>query len=76
MRLPLDRCRCFFDELRLRAPLDDATELLLAEVRTRLGYLVLGFRRFGLRGVEKVRGEWHLACLALNIKRMRELAAC
>ena len=26
MRLPLDRCRRFFDELRLHAPLDDATE--------------------------------------------------
>ena len=37
---------------------------------------VLGFRRFSLRGIEKVRGEWHLVCLALNIKRMRELAAC
>ena len=40
MRLPLERCRRFFDELRLRAPLDDATELLLAEIRGRLGYLV------------------------------------
>ena len=40
MRLPLDRCRSFFDELRLRAPLDDATGLLLAEIRSRLGYLV------------------------------------
>ena len=40
MRLPLDRGRRFFDELRLRAPLDDATELLLAEIRGRLGYLV------------------------------------
>ena len=40
MRLPLDRCRRFFDELRLRAPLDDATELLLAEIRGRLAYLV------------------------------------
>lgn len=37
---------------------------------------VLGFRRFSLRGVEKVRGEWHLVCLALNIKRMRGLGAC
>ena len=37
---------------------------------------VMGFRRFSLRGVEKVRGEWHLVCLALNIKRMRGLAAC
>ena len=31
MRLPLDRCRAFFDRLRLRAPLDEATALLLAE---------------------------------------------
>ena len=31
MRLPLDRCRAFFDRLRLRAPLDEATGLLLAE---------------------------------------------
>ena len=23
-----------------------------------------------------VRGEWHLVCLALNIKRMRGLVAC
>ena len=37
---------------------------------------VLGFRRFSLRGIEKVRGEWHLVCLALNIKRIRELMAC
>ena len=37
---------------------------------------VLGFRRFSVRGVEKVRAEWHLVCLALNIKRMREVAAC
>ena len=37
---------------------------------------VLGFRRFSLRGLEKVRGEWNLVCLALNIKRLRTLAAC
>ena len=35
----------------------------------------LGFRRFGLRGLEKVRGEWDLVCLALNVKRMRGLRA-
>ena len=40
MRLPLDRCRAFFDRMRLRAPLDEATGLLLAEIRARLGYLV------------------------------------
>ena len=37
---------------------------------------VLGFRRFSLRGVQKVRGEWHLVCLALNVKRMAGLATC
>ena len=31
---------------------------------------VLGFRRFSLRGLAKVRGEWDLVCLALNIKRI------
>ena len=37
---------------------------------------VLGFRRFSLRGLDKVRGEWHLVCLALNVRRMGGLAAC
>jgi hypothetical protein len=37
---------------------------------------VLGFRRFSVRGSHKVRGEWRLVCLALNIKRMAALAAC
>ena len=37
---------------------------------------VMGFRRFSLRGLEKVRGEWNLVCLALNIKRLRSLAQC
>ena len=35
----------------------------------------LGFRRFGLRELEQVRGEWDLVCLALNVKRMRGLRA-
>ena len=34
---------------------------------------VLGFRRFSLRGLNKVRGEWDLVCLALNVKRMQGL---
>ncbi|MHB8256013.1 MAG: excinuclease ABC subunit UvrA [Acidiferrobacterales bacterium] len=38
--LPLGRCREFFAQLCLGAPLDEATELLLGEVRTRLAYLV------------------------------------
>ena len=37
---------------------------------------VLGFRRFSLRGLHKVRREWHLVCLALNIKRMHSMADC
>jgi transposase len=34
---------------------------------------VMGFRRFHLRGLEKVRGEWGLVCLAYNIKRLHRL---
>jgi transposase len=33
----------------------------------------LGFRRFSLRGFEKVSGEWDLVCLALNLKRLNTL---
>ena len=33
-------------------------------------------RRFSLRGLAKVRGEWDLVCLALNLKRMGTLATC
>ena len=36
---------------------------------------VLGFRRFSLRGLAKVRGEWDLVCLALNAKRLHPLMA-
>jgi IS5 family transposase len=31
---------------------------------------VLGFRSFSLRGLDKVRSEWALVCLALNLRRM------
>src|SRR5438309_302403 len=37
--LPAERTRAFFEELHLPAPLDEATDLLLREIRTRLGYL-------------------------------------
>ena len=33
----------------------------------------VGFRRFHLRGVEKVKAEWDLVCLAVNLKRMNRL---
>ncbi|HWQ39625.1 MAG TPA: excinuclease ABC subunit UvrA [Burkholderiales bacterium] len=39
MLLPVDRCKQFFDSLHLPAPLDEATGLLLGEIRTRLSYL-------------------------------------
>jgi excinuclease ABC subunit A len=40
MRLPLARTREWFRALELPAPLDEATALLLGEIRTRLDYLV------------------------------------
>ncbi|BAZ94017.1 excinuclease ABC subunit A [Thiohalobacter thiocyanaticus] len=40
MLLPLDRVLRLFEQLQLPKPLDEATELLLAEIRSRLGYLV------------------------------------
>jgi excinuclease ABC subunit A len=39
MLLPVDRTRQFFEQLHLPAPLDQATDLLLTEIRTRLAYL-------------------------------------
>jgi hypothetical protein len=33
----------------------------------------LGFRRFSFRGLEKVRAEWDLVCLAVNLKRLHAL---
>ena len=38
--LPISKCHEFFNELKLPAPLDEATDLLLTEIRTRLRYLV------------------------------------
>ena len=40
MLLPLVDCYAFFRDLQLPAPLDEATDLLLSEIRTRLRYLV------------------------------------
>jgi len=36
---------------------------------------VMGFRQFLLRGVETVRGEWDLVCMAWNLKRLHVLMA-
>src|SRR4051812_30161970 len=35
----------------------------------------LGFRRFLLRGLDNVRGEWNLVTMAYNVKRLFALAA-
>src|SRR5437764_14511562 len=40
MLLPVERSHEFFRKLTLPRPLDEATALLLAEIRTRLAYLV------------------------------------
>jgi transposase len=34
---------------------------------------VLGFRRFLLRGLRSVQGEWSLVCMAFNLKRLHQL---
>ena len=34
---------------------------------------VMGFRTFLLRGLEKMKGEWELACLAYNCKRLHNI---
>ena len=38
--LPLDQCRDFFQALTLPVPLDEAADMLLGEIRSRLNYLV------------------------------------
>ena len=40
MLLPIVRCQQFLARLRLPAPLDEATDLVLTEIRSRIGYLV------------------------------------
>jgi transposase len=34
---------------------------------------ILGFRQFSLRGIDKVRAEWKLVCMSLNLRRMAHL---
>ena len=34
---------------------------------------ILGFRRFSLRGLGQVAGEWNLICTAVNLKRLHAL---
>jgi transposase len=36
---------------------------------------VLGFRQFSVRGLDRVKAEWKLVCMALNLRRMCTLRA-
>lgn len=36
---------------------------------------VLGFRQFSVRGLQRVKAEWKLVCMALNLRRMCALQA-
>jgi len=36
---------------------------------------VLGFRQFSMRGLQRVKAEWKLVCLALNLRRMATMQA-
>ena len=40
MLLPIERCGAFFAALVLPAPLDEASDLVLREIRSRFGYLL------------------------------------
>ena len=40
VQLPIDRCHGFFSRLKLPSPIDEASKMLLGEIRTRLQYLV------------------------------------
>ena len=45
--------------------------------RDRAGVIkeVMGFRRFHLRGLAAVKGEWTLVCMAWNVKRLHVIGA-
>ena len=32
--------------------------------------MVMGFRQFSVRGIEKIKGEWQLVCAALDLRRL------
>ncbi len=58
---------------RLKPPVGQARDKLRKQtVEPVFGIIkeVLGFRRFTLRGREKVSLEWTLVCVSYNLKRM------
>ena len=56
------------------APILDGGKGLRSAVRKAFRHRAL-VRRFSLRGLAKVRGEWDLVCLALNARRLHALMA-
>ena len=65
---PLRVCRSTREDA---APQCRARSLSVPSARSRSD----SFRRFSLRGLDNVRGEWDLVCLALNVKRLQGLQA-
>ena len=71
MLLPVSRTRAFFDALELDSGVDDATDLLLGEICTRLRYLCevgLGYVRLGQPATTLSGGE------AQRVKLSKELS--
>jgi transposase len=63
---------------RLQTPLGKKLyRLRRCSVEPAIGIIkeVLGFRRFGLRGLQKVKLEWELVCLAFNCRRLARYQA-
>ena len=61
---------------KLRTPEGKAIYRLRSQtIETVFGTIkeAIGFRRFLLRGLEKMSGEWELMCLAYNCKRLHKL---
>ena len=60
MKLAKERCRAIYGRLKW---ISEATRGWIQET--------LRFRRFSVRGLRNVQGEWGLVCLALNVKRLQ-----
>ena len=65
-------------DARLKTPKGRATyrnRKWVVEAPNRWIKNMLGFRQFSLRGLEKVKAEFKLVCLALDLRRMIDLKA-
>ena len=54
-----------FCSIRLRSLRKSIVEPVFGQIKG-----ARGFRRFSLRGLEKVRGEWRLVCLTHNLLKI------